>query len=62
VGNDTVPGLAPRGAGRVRPETSATAMWDGIPTSSAVFALAADVVILVALVWAHWPSAEVVGV
>ena len=37
------------------------AMWDGIPTSSAFFALMADAVILIALVWAHWPSAGVVG-
>jgi hypothetical protein len=36
-------------------------MWDGIYTSSAVMALATDVVILVALLVLHWPSQEVVG-
>jgi hypothetical protein len=35
-------------------------MWDGIPTSSAAFALAFDAVVLVALLLAHWPSEELV--
>ena len=35
--------------------------WDGIATSSAVFALAFDVVLLVALLVAHWPSVETAG-
>jgi hypothetical protein len=37
------------------------ALWNGVPTSSAAFALAFDVVILVALVVVHWPSAETIG-
>jgi hypothetical protein len=36
-------------------------MWDGIATSSAAMALAVDVVILVALLVAHWPGSEIVG-
>ena len=32
--------------------------WDGIATSSAIFALAADLVILAALLVAHWPANE----
>jgi hypothetical protein len=36
-------------------------MWDGIAASSAFFALAFDVAILVGLVWADWPSAELAG-
>jgi hypothetical protein len=35
--------------------------WDGIATSSAIFALAFDVIVLVALLVAHWPSVETVG-
>jgi hypothetical protein len=35
--------------------------WEGITTSSAVFALAFDVIVLVALLWAHWPSVELAG-
>jgi hypothetical protein len=34
------------------------AFWGGIATSSAVFALVADVVILGALLVAHWPTTE----
>jgi hypothetical protein len=37
------------------------AMWNGIPTSSAMFALAFDVVVLVALLVAHWPASESLG-
>ena len=36
-------------------------MWDGIATSNAVMALAVDIVILVSLLWAHWPTSEIVG-
>jgi hypothetical protein len=36
-------------------------MWDGIPTSSAIFALAFDGAVLVALLLADWPSRELVG-
>ena len=36
-------------------------MWDGIAPSNAFFALAFDLVVLVALLWARWPSAELVG-
>jgi hypothetical protein len=35
--------------------------WDGIATSSAAMALAFDVVLLVALLVAHWPASEAVG-
>ena len=35
--------------------------WDGIATASATFALIADVVILGALLVAHWPSTELAG-
>jgi len=34
------------------------AFWGGIATSSSVFALVADVVILGALLVAHWPTTE----
>lgn len=37
------------------------AMWNGIPTTSAAFALAFDVVVLLALLVAHWPTPESVG-
>jgi hypothetical protein len=37
------------------------AMWDGIATSSALFALVFDVLVLVALVFVRWPSTELVG-
>lgn len=36
-------------------------MWDGVPTSSAFFALVFDVVVLAALLFAHWPSTETIG-
>lgn len=36
-------------------------MWDGLPTSSAFFALAFDAVVLLALVVGRWPSKELVG-
>jgi hypothetical protein len=35
--------------------------WDGLATSSAAFALAFDVVLLVSLLLVHWPAAETVG-
>jgi len=35
--------------------------WDGIATSSAIFALTFDVVVLVSLLVAHWPSVEAAG-
>jgi hypothetical protein len=35
--------------------------WDGIATSSAIFALAFDVVVLVSLTVANWPSVEAAG-
>jgi hypothetical protein len=37
------------------------AFWGGIATSSAVFALIADIVILGGLLVAHWPSTELAG-
>ena len=35
--------------------------WDGIATSNAIFALVFDVIVLGALLVAHWPSAELAG-
>ena len=35
--------------------------WDGLATSSAAFALAFDVVLLVSLLVVHWPAAEAIG-
>jgi hypothetical protein len=35
--------------------------WGGIAPSSAIFALIADIVILGALLVAHWPTAELAG-
>lgn len=32
--------------------------WDGIATSNAFLALAFDVVILIALLWLHWPATQ----
>ena len=37
------------------------AFWGGLASSSAIFALIADVVILGALLIAHWPSTELAG-
>jgi hypothetical protein len=37
------------------------AMWDGLPTSSALFGLAFDVVIVVAAALGWWPSEDAVG-
>lgn len=37
------------------------AMWDGLPTSSAAFAVAFDVAVLIALLVVHWPSTETIG-
>ena len=37
------------------------AFWDGFPTSSAFFAVAFDVIALVALLVVRWPSEGVVG-
>jgi hypothetical protein len=37
------------------------AFWGGIASSSAIFALVADAVILGALLVAHWPSTELAG-
>jgi hypothetical protein len=36
-------------------------MWGGISTASAAFALGFDALVLVALLWARWPSAELAG-
>ncbi len=35
--------------------------WDGIATSSAMFALVFDLVVLIALLGLHWPSVELAG-
>jgi hypothetical protein len=35
--------------------------WDGLPVSSAFFAVAFDAVVLVALLVLHWPSEATVG-
>ena len=37
------------------------AMWNGIPTTSAAFALAFDVVVLLTLLVAHWPAPDSIG-
>ena len=34
---------------------------DGLPVSSAFFALAFDLVVLAAVVFAEWPSEEMIG-
>ena len=36
-------------------------MWNGIPASSGFFAALFDIVVLGALLLAHWPSTEMVG-
>ncbi len=36
-------------------------MWDGLAPSSAIAALVFDLIVLVALLWAHWPSTELAG-
>jgi hypothetical protein len=36
-------------------------MWDGLPASPAAWAVAFDVVVLGALLLAHWPSSELIG-
>jgi hypothetical protein len=36
------------------------AMWDGLPRSSAFFALAFDAVVVASLVIAHWPAEQLV--
>jgi hypothetical protein len=41
--------------------TGIVVFWGGIATSSAMFAIVADVVILAALVLAHWPSTNLAG-
>jgi hypothetical protein len=37
------------------------AAWDGLPTSSAFFAVAFDVVVLAGLLLLRWPSSEMLG-
>ncbi len=32
--------------------------WDGIAVSNAFMALVFDVIVLVALLWVHWPTSE----
>ena len=48
-------------AGALVSEFGIIAMWGDLPTSSATFALVFDAVVLVALLWARWPSTELVG-
>jgi hypothetical protein len=36
-------------------------MWDGLTMGSAAAALVFDVIVLIALLWANWPTTEVVG-
>jgi hypothetical protein len=48
-------------AGAVASAVGIAAMWGGIATSSAVFALGFDAAVVVALVVAHWPAADLVG-
>ncbi len=48
-------------AGAVTSIVGIVLMWDGIVASSAGFALAFDVLVLVSLFWAHWPTTEMAG-
>jgi hypothetical protein len=48
-------------AGAVVSAVGIVAMWGGVAPSSAIMALAFDVLVLLALLVVHWPSAEVVG-
>lgn len=48
-------------AGAIVSGVGIIAMWDGLPVSNAFFALAFDAVVLITLLWVHWPSAEVAG-
>jgi hypothetical protein len=48
-------------AAAVASMTLVVAMWDGIPTSSALFAFLFDGLVLVALLVADWPSSETMG-
>jgi len=48
-------------AGAVISTVGILVMWDGIATSNAVMALIVDLLVLAALVLAHWPSVEAVG-
>lgn len=48
-------------AGSVVSLALVAALWDGLPVSSAFFALAFDLVVLAALLFAHWPSEEMIG-
>ena len=41
--------------------TGIVLFWDGLATSSAAFALAFDVALLVSLLVAHWPAPATVG-
>jgi hypothetical protein len=38
------------------------AFWGGIYAASAVFALAFDVIVLVAFIWARWNGTELAGI
>ncbi len=48
-------------AGSVVSMALVLALWDGLPVSNALFALAFDLVVLAALLLAHWPSEEMIG-
>ena len=50
---------AGRGLGRL--DRLIVVFWDGLPTSSAFFAVAFDTAVLVALLVLHWPSEATVG-
>jgi broad specificity polyphosphatase/5'/3'-nucleotidase SurE len=49
-------------AGAVMSIAGIVLFWDGIATTSAIFALAFDAIVLVAMLVVEWPSSEAVGV
>jgi hypothetical protein len=50
---------APTIAGALVSIVGIVVFWDGIAASSAMFALAFDALVLIALLWARWPSPQV---
>jgi hypothetical protein len=48
-------------AGAVVSGVGIVVMWDGLAQPSAAMALAFDVVVLIAVGWANWPTRELIG-
>jgi hypothetical protein len=48
-------------AGAVVSAIGVVLFWNGILATSAALALGFDVLVLIAVLWAHWPSAELIG-